>query len=249
MHLQGGNRFFFNFVEDIGFLPVDESHHLIKVLRKKVGEKIRLINGKGEEYEGKILEISKEKRTLRVKVKLLKLLRKEEIPSKKIVALIPILKGDKTEFLVEKGTELGISDFIPFTSDYSTVKPSSKLKERLEKKAINALKQSGRLYLPEIKSPVILKNFLTQISHSSFKILALPEEGISLEKLIEGLKDFKEIILISGPEGGFSKEEKKLLKEKNFVSLKISPYILRAETASLSLMSLISIILTELEKK
>ena len=136
MHIQGGNRFFFAFEEETGFLSEEESHHLIKVLRKKTGEKIKLINGKGKEYEGKILEIAKKGKSLKVKVKLLKLLREEEFPSKKIVALIPVLKGDKTEFLVEKGTELGISVFIPFQSDYSAVKSSSRLESVLKKRLL-----------------------------------------------------------------------------------------------------------------
>jgi 16S rRNA (uracil1498-N3)-methyltransferase len=240
MDIQGGNRFFFTFEKE-GFLSEEESHHLIRVLRKKEGEKIKLIDGKGKEYEGEIVEIIKKRKKIKVRVKLLKILREENPSLIKIVAFIPLLKGDKTEFLIEKGVELGINEFIPFQSDYSVVKASSKLEERLKIKAINALKQSGRLYLPEIKSPVILRNFLSENPFpSSLKIVALPEKGIFLEKLIEKLINSKEIVLISGPEGGFSKEEEKLLKEKNFVPLFLSPYILKAETASLSLMSFVS---------
>jgi 16S rRNA (uracil1498-N3)-methyltransferase len=241
MDIQGGNRFFFTFEKE-GFLSEEESHHLIRVLRKKEGEKIKLIDGKGKEYEGEIVEIIKKGKKIKVRVKLLKILREENPSLIKIVAFIPLLKGDKTEFLIEKGVELGINEFIPFQSDYSVVKASSKLEERLKIKAINALKQSGRLYLPEIKSPVILRNFLSENPFpSSLKIVALPEKGIFLEKLIEKLINSKEIVLISGPEGGFSKEEEKLLKEKNFVPLFLSPYILKAETASLSLMSFVSV--------
>jgi 16S rRNA (uracil1498-N3)-methyltransferase len=240
MDIQGGNRFFFTFEKE-GFLSEEESHHLIRVLRKKEGEKIKLIDGKGKEYEGEIVEIIKKRKKIKVRVKLLKILREENPSLIKIVAFIPLLKGDKTEFLIEKGVELGINEFIPFQSDYSVVKASSKLEERLKIKAINALKQSGRLYLPEIKPPVILRNFLSENPFpSSLKIVALPEKGIFLEKLIEKLINSKEIVLISGPEGGFSKEEEKLLKEKNFVPLFLSPYILKAETASLSLMSFVS---------
>lgn len=242
MYIQGGNRFFFTFEKE-GFLPDEESHHLIRVLRKKVGEKIKLIDGKGNEYEGKIVEIIKKGRKLRARIKLVKLLRKENPPYKKIVAFIPLLKGDKTEFLVEKGTELGINEFIPFQSDYSVAKPSPKLEERLKAKAINALKQSGRLYFPEIKSPIILKKFLSINQFpSSLKLVAQPKEGIFLDKLMEKITNSKEIVLISGPEGGFSKEEENLLKEIGFISVPLSPYILKAETASLSLMSLISVI-------
>lgn len=255
MDLQAGNRFFFTFEGKIGFLSEEESHHLVRVLRKKEGEKIKLINGMGVEYEGEIIEIVKKRKTLKAKVKILKLLRKENLPSKKIIALIPLLKGDKTEFLIEKGTELGITKFIPFQSDYTVVKPSSKLKERLKIKAINALKQSGRLYLPEINSPVNLKVFLSENPFSSsFKIVALPTGELYSRDLANKVFNSKEIVLISGPEGGFSKDEENLLKNQGFVSFSISPYILKAETASLSLMSFITVLLNaffckSLEKK
>ncbi len=255
MDLQAGNRFFFTFKGKIGFLSEGESHHLIRVLRKKEGEKIKLINGMGVEYEGEIIEIVKKGKTLKAKVKILKLLRKENLPSKKIIALIPLLKGDKTEFLIEKGTELGITKFIPFQSDYTVVKPSYKLKERLKIKAINALKQSGRLYLPEINSPVNLKVFLSENPFSSsFKIVALPTGELYLRDLANKVFNSKEIVLISGPEGGFSKDEENLLKNQRFISFSISPYILKAETASLSLMSFITVLLNaffckSLEKK
>ena len=255
MDLQAGNRFFFTFEGKIGFLSEEESHHLVRVLRKKEGEKIKLINGMGVEYEGEIIEIVKKGKTLKAKVRILKLLRKENLPSKKIIALIPLLKGDKTEFLIEKGTELGITKFIPFQSDYTVVKPSSKLKERLKIKAINALKQSGRLYLPEINSPVNLKVFLSENPFSSsFKIVALPGGELYSKDLANKVFNSKEIVLISGPEGGFSKDEENLLKNQGFISFSISPYILKAETASLSLMSFITVLLNaffckSLEKK
>lgn len=241
MELQAGNRFYFTFEESEGFLSEEESHHLIRVLRKKEGEKIKLINGKGEEYEGEIVEVLRKGKELKVRVKILKLLRKEEPLPKKITALIPVLKGDKTEFLVEKGTELGITEFIPFLCDHSVVKPSSKLIHRLKTKSINALKQSGRLYLPEIRATVVLKDFLSKNPFpQSFKIVASPEKEISFETFLEKIVNSKEIVLISGPEGGFSKEEKELLKKLEFVPLPLSPYILKAETASFSMMSIIS---------
>lgn len=244
MHLQGGNRFFFTFEGKKGFLSEEESRHLIRVLRKKEGEKIKLINGRGEEYEGEIIKILEKGKILKTEVRLLRLIRKEEPLSKRIVALIPLLKGDKTEFLVEKGTELGITEFIPFQSDYSVAKPSSKLINRLKLKAINALKQSGRLYLPEIRPPVILKKLLSEnLFPDSFKIAALPEKKFSLNFFLENLENATEFILISGPEGGFSKEEETLLKEKGFTPFLLSPYVLKAETASISLMSFVSIFL------
>ncbi len=244
MNIQAGDRFYLDFEGQEGFLSEEESHHLINVLRKKINEKIKLINGKGFEYEGEIVKIIKKGKTLKVKVKILQLLRTEPPPLKKISAFIPLLKGNKTELLIEKGTELGIHRFFPFISDFTIVKPSPKIVEKLKKKAINVLKQSGRLYLPEINIPINLKNFLKKnIFSSSLRIVALPEGPTFSQELIEKILVSEEIMLLSGPEGGFSKEELNLLKELNFISLSISPNILKAETASLALMSFLSIIL------
>ncbi|WP_084222188.1 RsmE family RNA methyltransferase [Thermodesulfobacterium hydrogeniphilum] len=241
MDLQGGNRFFFDFEGDEGFLSEEESHHLLKVLRKKKRDKIKLINGKGFEFEGEITDIFKKGKVWQAKVKICSVLRTEKPHLKKILAFIPILKGDKTEFLVEKGTELGIGKFIPFYSDFSVVKPSEKLQERLRKKAINALKQSGRLFLPEISPVVNLTEFLLKNDfNDSLKFFGSSGKKTSLKDLMQKLEKAQEIILISGPEGGFSKKEEELLLKKTFYPITISPYILKAETASLSLMSIFS---------
>lgn len=244
MNIQAGERFFFDFKGQEGFLSEQESHHLINVLRKKIREKIKLIDGKGSEYEGEIVEIIKKGKILKVKVKILKVLRTENPPFKKILAFIPLLKGNKTEFLIEKGTELGINKFFLFTSDFTVVKPSPKIEEKLKKKAINALKQSGRLYLPEINLAINLKKFLRENTFvSSLKIVALPEGLPFSQELIKKILASEEILALSGPEGGFSKEELNLLNKLNFISFSISKNILRAETASLALMSFLSIIL------
>lgn len=246
MNIQAGDRFFFDFEGQEGFLSEEESHHLINVLRKKTKEKIKLINGKGSEYEGEIVEITKRGKTLKVKVKILQLLRTEKPSLKNVLAFVPLLKGNKTEFLIEKGTELGIHKFFPFTSDFTVVKPSPKIIEKLKKKALNALKQSGRLYLPEINLPINLKDFLNKNTFiSSLKIVAL-YEGVSFsQELAEKILASDQIVLLSGPEGGFSKEEINLLDKLNFIFFSISPNILKAETASIALMSFLSILLNK----
>ncbi len=249
MDIQGGNRFFFNFKDKRGFLSEEESHHLVNVLRKKEGEKILLINGKGKEYEGKILEIIKSGKKVKAKVEINKIIREENPPSKEIIAFIPLLKGNKTEFLVEKGIELGITTFIPFYSDYSIVKPKSNLFRRLHLKAVSALKQSGRLIFPKIYEPICLKEFLQNFPFkNSLNLLALPKGKISLLDLKENILKYKQIIFISGPEGGFSADEIELLSKQGFLSINLSPFILRAETASLTLMCLVTVLLFHLDK-
>jgi|GEM_PF-236784 len=237
-HFKAGNRFYFD--PSTNLLPPEETHHLVRVLRHKPGDLILVIDGLGQEFQARFLTIERTKEGEKARVEVLKLTRKELPPRTKITALIPILKGDLTEFLVEKGTELGVWRFIPFFSKHTVAKPKKNLAQRLRAKAISALKQSGRLILPEVLAPVDLKTVIKTIPANSLKVLAHPQGNLSLENLFSLFerKDLSEVCLISGPEGGFSEDELSLLFEAGFKPLCLSPYILRAETASLALMSI-----------
>lgn len=252
MTLQGGHRFFFEFEDLEGFLSEEESWHAVKVLRKRTKDRIYLIDGRGKEFVGEIASIQQEGKKVRVKVKILDLVREENIPLKKVFSFVPLLKGDRTDFLIEKGTELGVDVFIPFVSKHSVVKPSDKVWSRLKTKALQALKQSGRLLLPEIMRPVEIFPFIetfvtTHKSTDILKIVGMKEvktEKLDTEIIIERIKNCSQIALISGPEGGFSKDEEERLLTLGFFPFNLSPYILRAETASLALMSIVCVLKT-----
>ena len=233
----GGNRFFLAFSPEVNQeaeLPEEEAWHLIKVLRKKQGDKIHLVDGRGKEYLGEIRGIKKSGRKIEVKVLICKVLR-EEVPSPfKVKVLMPLLKGDKKDFLIEKLTELGADVILPYFSRFTEAKPKENLMERFQKKAISAIKQCGRLWLPEIENPQELTKLLEKLKKEKGLFLWASEKGNQ-----EIPFQAQNIVLISGPEGGFSPEEEALLKEK-FIPIRLSPYILRAETACISLMSLIS---------
>lgn len=242
--LKGGDRFYFDFEGKRGFLPENEAHHAIRVCRKKEGEKILLINGRGKEFLGKILKISEKKNKLEVEVEILEVIREEKRREKEVIALIPLLKGDKTEFLIEKGTELGIDTFFIYQSTHTIPKLTPQKMERFRAKALSALKQSGRLYLPTLLPLEDLLNFLAFLEEEKkvLKILASPEGECSPKELyIELLKDYQKIYLLSGPEGGLSERELEIAEKKGFIKVKLSPYILRSETASFFLMSLTSL--------
>lgn len=238
--LKGGNRFYFHFSGKRGLLPEKEAHHLIRVCRKKKGEDIYLIDGKGREYLGKIIKINHKGKTLEAEVEILNLQRVENPPSVKIISFIPILKGDKTEFLIEKGVELGIYGFKIFSSTYTIPRLSPEKLERFKEKALSAMKQSGRLYFPEIE---IINNLIDYLRKNSLedglKFLASPDGRPCLREFYEILKNPPEkIYLLSGPEGGFSREEIEEALKRGFTKVSLSPYVLRAETASLTLMCL-----------
>ncbi|MFN3505425.1 MAG: RsmE family RNA methyltransferase [Caldimicrobium sp.] len=249
---RGGNRFYFDFQGNRGILPDKEAHHLIRVCRKKIGEEITLINGKGKEFLGKIVSLKEKGKKILVEVEILKLIREEQINHPKIVSLIPILKGDKNEFLIEKGTELGIDQFILFSSRYTIPKWDEKKVLSFKEKALNALKQSGRLFLPEINFCKNLSSFLRETmpkERNSLKLFASPTGTISLQDLIKKtyIDQSKQIILLSGPEGGLSEEEQYLVHIYDFIEVNLSSHILRAETASFALMVLATLLRNSLK--
>ncbi len=245
---RGGARFFFPLESLTGELSPEEAHHLVNVLRKREGDEIKLIDGKGYEFLGKIQKIQKKGKELKVIVKKIKILRKEEEKLPKSICFLPILKGDKTEMLVEKLTEIGIKKFVIFQSDTTIAKIGKNLQKRVYKKAISALKQSGRLYLPEFLFCENLFEFLSSKADEFFSEKDLRfwayENGKWVKEIFPEIREKREIehlFLISGPEGGFSQREKELFFSLNFIPLKLSPYILRAETASFLLAALLSL--------
>ncbi len=211
-------------------LPPEEAHHLRDVLRLDEGATIALIDGEGREFEGEVVRI----RRGEVWVLVRRLLRNEPKPRFALEILLPLLKGGRTEFLVEKATELGASRIIPFVSRRTIPSPSARTSERLLKRAIQALKQSGRLWLPQLEPPAKLEEHLPRLK-SSARYFAYEKGGISLSQAFSPLAE--KMALATGPEGGFSEEEALLFRQFDFVPLTLGPYILRAETAALFLLS------------
>ncbi len=213
------------------YLEEHEAHHLAKVLRLREGSKIILIDGLGNEYLGKIVEI---KRT-QVKVLVKEFLRREPLPQVEIIFFLPLLKKENTSFLIEKAVELGISKVILITTERTIIRPGEDLRSKLERRALQALKQCHRLWALKIEGPLNLTSINIQ---ADFKIFAYEKE--TKQNLYELFKSFsgKRVAIISGPEGGFSEREAKFLLQKGFKPVSLGPYIMRAETAAFYLMSI-----------
>ncbi|MGM0844187.1 MAG: 16S rRNA (uracil(1498)-N(3))-methyltransferase [Bacillota bacterium] len=155
-------------------------------------------------------------------------------------------KGDKLELIIQKGTELGAMEFVPFTADRSIVKwdekKAKKKVERWEKIAKEAAEQSHRQRVPKVQSPVSLKELLSLAAEYEYKIVAFEEDAKTGEQsnLAGVLKDAKpgdRILAVFGPEGGLTEKEVDALKQNGFLSCGLGPRIMRAETAPFYLLS------------
>ena len=209
-------------------LDKSQSHYISKVMRIKEGESFSLFNDGGE-WEAKINEIKKGI----VNFIIVKKLKNSENNSEIWLAFTPI-KLNYLNFMIQKATELGVTKFIPILSERTMVRDLNS--ERLNKVIIEASEQSNRIKLPKLEKLVKFKDFIKLYKDTDivFGDLNSSNDQIKINK------DSPVCILI-GPEGDFSENERKeILDLKNVKSLKINKNILRAETAAISIISIIS---------
>ncbi len=199
-----------------------EFHHIKNVLRKKSGETIYFTDGKGNQYKTEIEQTLHNAMVLRV-------LAIEQVPMEKSVNLdlgLVSLKTGRSDFIIEKGTELGVRKFIFFVSQYTVIRNLNLPRiEHFRKIAQSAMLQSQQYYLPEIKyADDIIKEF----SHYDLVIVG-DKEG--RDKITLGVKN---ILLIIGPEGGFSIQEVENFRKNQARLVSFSAHRLRSETAAIA---------------
>jgi 16S rRNA (uracil1498-N3)-methyltransferase len=158
-------------------------------------------------------------------------------------------KGDKLEWIIQKGTELGADQFIPFTADRSIVKwdnkKADKKVERWQKIAKEAAEQSHRNKIPTVHTPISLKQLLQDSQGYDCKLVAYEEEAKKgeasvLARSLQKLKENESLFVVFGPEGGLSPNEVTLLQDNGFELCGLGPRILRTETAPLALLAAVS---------
>lgn len=225
------NRFFANLQGNEVFLSKEDEHHLLKVLRAKEGEEIEIVS-EGKLFLGEIQSISPLKITLEKKIE-----SNTELPCHLYLGF-SLLKGGHDELVLQKGTELGVSAFYPFMSSRTIIsldeKDKKKRLERYQKIVLGAAMQSKRLLVPTIHPIVSFKELLKEkVNHRYIAYEELSKEKFSLLEELKAMKSKETTLCLIGPEGGFSKEEVELAKEKGFKPISLGKRILRAETASL----------------
>jgi 16S rRNA (uracil1498-N3)-methyltransferase len=227
------------------FIDAEDRHHIVKVMRMQIGDKLICVEPEGKSAVCKIAEITDEQVVADV------VQWKEEISELPIVVTIAsgLPKGDKLEWIIQKGTELGAKEFIPFSAARSVVKwdekKAAKKIERWQKIAKEAAEQSHRAYLPEVVSPMSFKEMLTRSKNYHYRVAAFEEESRNGEtsifaKTLQGMQSGESLLLVFGPEGGLSEEEVQLLQAHDFALCGLGPRILRTETAPLYTLAAIS---------
>ena len=224
-----------------GMLRIDgnEGKHIRRVLRLKKGDGIIIFDGLGKEYEGTILE----EEPSSVVVRIQKILSSKKESQLEVILAQSLLKGEKMDYLIQKATELGVKRIIPFFSSRSVplIEKSGRLKRhhRWERIAIEASKQCGRGVVPRIEFFQDYSEMLRTASPDSLRLILWEREGVKLKEVLGKLIEETEVFFIIGPEGGFSREEVEEAKKIGFLPVTLGRRILRAETASLCLLSIL----------
>ena len=217
----------------ITHLAKDQTHYVKDVMRLKTADRMSVFNTGGE--WNAIIE-AYEKNGARIKI--LEKVRDRDSEKNIWLAFCPI-KQNQLNFLIQKGTELGIQKFIPILSERTIVKEINV--ERIKKIIVEASEQSNRLSIPEIKNLEPLKNFLYKFPKNGYLIFC----DINCKK--SNLKDILTkkiqgpVCVLIGPEGDFSESERQLITErKGIISLSLANNILKAETAAIAAVTIVN---------
>jgi 16S rRNA (uracil1498-N3)-methyltransferase len=223
----------------------DDARHMIRVMRMAEGDEVICCDEEGRSARCKIEDISGDEVNLRV-VEWLD--EAKEMPVSVTIAN-GMPKGDKLELVIQKGTELGASAFIPFMASRSIVKWDSKKGgkkiERWSKIAKEAAEQSHRTVVPHVAEPVSFNSLLQMSEEYDYKIVAYEEEAkrgeqSRLSSLLSDIKQGQSLLVVIGPEGGLTEKEIESFERNGFVMCGFGPRILRTETAPLYVLAAVS---------
>lgn len=215
-------------------LGKEESNHLLRVLRKKVGDQVQITNGRGSLFEAEIAVPSLQQ----CKLTIINHERAVQPMHHLHLVVAPTKSADRFEWFLEKATEIGIDEITPILCDHSERKVIKK--HRLEKVIQSAMKQSLRPFLPKLNELVHFKDFINK-EFQGLRFIAHCQEGEKVE-LKRRLAPDKDIIILIGPEGDFSETEIDQAMAIGFVPASLSEYRLRTETAALVACSTVAFI-------
>lgn len=211
----------------------DDHTHLAYSLRSRVGDKV-IVCDNGIDYTCVITSITKKETILDVISSAVC----DSEPAVSVALYFAIMKGDKNELVAQKCTELGVKKLRPFVSSNCECRPDSVKIERLNKIITEAAQQCGRGMCPLVDSVISFSDMLGELK--KYDKVVFPYEHATdktLKEIMRGVSDVKSIAIIVGSEGGFTKEESAEIENAGVTPITLGKRILRAETASIAVVS------------
>jgi 16S rRNA (uracil1498-N3)-methyltransferase len=209
-------------------LATDEARHLRDVLRLKSGDEVYVFDGRGREFRCSVLKTTRDVAELHIEAEVDPAKPESQLQLNLCVAL---LKGEKFDLVVQKATELGVSKVTPLITRYADIhlrdeSDAAKRVARWQRIALEAAKQSGRAFVPEVSAPVAFDSVVVE----GLGVMFSERDGDSLKSLpISHI-----VTALVGSEGGWSDEELESARARNFHVITLGGRILRAETAAIT---------------
>ncbi len=213
------------------FLKGQESHHAVKVLRLREGDPVFATDGKGNLFSGIAKVISKDG----VKAAIIETKYIPKPEPEISIALGNIKKRDRLEFAIEKAVELGVTKLTVFRADHSE-KEKVRI-DRLYSSAIEAMKQSLRVWLPEIEIKESMDQVLSD-NAGEYIVFVADENYDQTGSVPRQIDSSGKRLFIVGPEGGFSERERTLIDRYDLNRISLGKYRLRSETAVITIAAL-----------
>lgn len=206
-------------------LDEEESNHAIKVLRMKAGDSLQIVDGKGGYYEARISDPNHKRCGVEIVEPFSEF---EKRPYHLHIAIAPTKNIERLEWFVEKATEIGIDEITPIICEHSERKIVKK--DRLDKIAVSAMKQSKKAYLPVVNEPVSMLSFVSKCKETQ-KFIAHCMSDSERTDLSSSYKPGSDVVVLIGPEGDFSPAELKESLKYGFEPVLMGQSRLRTETA------------------
>lgn len=205
--------------------PEDESKHIVRVLRMREGDGFCVTDGKGNMYDAELIDAHPKRAT----VNLSNQRRGYDVRDFRVsIAIAPTKLNERTEWFLEKATEIGI-DEVKLFSSYHSERRTVNL-ERFKKIVVSAMKQSVKSKMPQLDEMVSFDKLVRQ-DFAGQKFIAWIDEDVN-EQLCDLYKKGENALVLIGPEGDFSKEEVALAKDNGFIPVSLGDARLRTETAA-----------------
>ncbi len=216
----------------------EDVHHIATTLRMKTGDELLLCDGQGAEYKVNINRISKYEIVTDIVNQA-----KREIKYPLITLGQGLPKSDKMDWIVQKATELGVASIVALVTERTIVKVKDKEKRlaRWQKICREAAMQSNRSDIPRVEGIQTFEEYVQAFTAGPGTLLLLPwEEGTEpIKDVLRGSSGLRNIVVLIGPEGGFSASEAALAQKKGFHAVSLGLNILRAETAAVAVLGMI----------
>ena len=206
--------------------PKDLAHQLVNVLRSKPGEEVILFDGSGYDFRSRIENINRKDCALRIIDSFIP----NREPKRKLILFQPLIKKEKFEWVLQKGTEVGVSEFVPVLADHSIKRGFDQA--RSQKIVREAAEQSGRAYIPQVRDPMVFERAIDYTLNRGYQAFFASFEARPEERFAT-YPSKPQVALFIGPEGGWTSSEIDKAHKAGYLAISLGKLTLRSETASI----------------